>query len=525
MPHMESGDISEGASGPWNAPGWLSLAEARSEPEVRRALERLANELGHTCTFWSRTPEGAWSASGPASGTAPQALEGVEASGRVEPEGDGWLFSLGLQRVVELRPKHRPGPAHALWTLAAHARVAAERADAFEQLRQLTTVDEATGLHNARHLYEVLRTELARCLRHRRPLTILFVDLDRFKAINDQLGHLAGTRVLSDVGRILKDNLRRSDQAFRYGGDEYVVCLTDTPKEVAVHVVERLQDAFAEHARGFDDARRELSASIGVAAFPEDGDDPESLLGAADRAMYRAKRAGAHPSTGDLTVDVHQVPVPESPSLADVRPRVVLWDVMSTLVTEPFEVAVPAFFDMTLEELFAAKDPAAWIEFEYGRIDEEEYCQRFFVDRRPVDREAFKAAMRAHYDWMPGVEALLEELRSFGVPMYALSNYSPWYRMIEDKLGLSRYLRWDFVSCRTGYRKPSPEAYTQVLEQLGVEAKDCVFVDDRAKNVAAADAVGMVGILRRPDEASLRAALRDVGLLVKPGPTGDLPGS
>lgn len=191
---------------------------------------------------------------------------------------------------------------------------------------------------------------------------------------------------------------------------------------------------------------------------------------------------------------------------------ILLLDVMSTLVTEPWYEDVPAFFGLDLEALYQVKDQDAWIEFEKGLISEEEYCARFFKDGRPIDIQGFKAMMKRSYQWMNGVEPLLQELRDAGHRMYALSNYSPWYALIEEKLGLSRYLGWDFVSCKTGVRKPDPEAYLGPVRSLGVTPDRCIFVDDRQKNVDAARAVGMQGILRTDSIEELR---RDLARLVK----------
>lgn len=186
---------------------------------------------------------------------------------------------------------------------------------------------------------------------------------------------------------------------------------------------------------------------------------------------------------------------------------ILLLDVMSTLVTEPWFEQVPAFFGMDLEALYEVKDQTAWIEFEKGLISEEEYCGRFFKDGRPIDIPAFKAMMQASYEWMDGVEPLLAELRDAGFRMYALSNYSPWYALIEEKLRLSRYLGWDFVSCKTGVRKPDPEAYLGPVQALDVAPDRCIFVDDRQKNVDAAVAIGMKGILRTEAIEDLRRDL------------------
>lgn len=195
---------------------------------------------------------------------------------------------------------------------------------------------------------------------------------------------------------------------------------------------------------------------------------------------------------------------------------VLLLDVMSTLVTEPFLELVPRFFGVSLEELLAVKDRQSWIDFEHGRISEEEYARRFFTDGRTIDVEGLKAAMYEGYEWMPGTKDLLRELQERGFEMHALSNYSSWYQLIERKLRLSEFLTWRFVSCETGLRKPDPESYLSAARSLGVPPEDCLFVDDRPNNVAAAEAVGMPGILRSPDIGPLREALRDKGLPVRP---------
>lgn len=192
---------------------------------------------------------------------------------------------------------------------------------------------------------------------------------------------------------------------------------------------------------------------------------------------------------------------------------ILLLDIMSTLVTEPFEADVPAFFGLSLPELIRVKHPTAWLEFERGEIDEHQYAAKFFLDGRSLDVEALKQRMLASYAFMEGVEPLLEALVAKGHGLYALSNYSAWYQLIEQKLQLSRYLRWDFVSCKTGHRKPEPAAYEVALRTLNVAPAECVFVDDRSKNVAAAVALGMHGIHRTPSIDDLRRDLTALGIL------------
>lgn len=195
-------------------------------------------------------------------------------------------------------------------------------------------------------------------------------------------------------------------------------------------------------------------------------------------------------------------------------PEVLLFDVMGTLVYDPFYVEMPAFFHMSLDELIAQNDPTAWIEFERGEIDGDAFLDRFFADKRAYDREGLLECMRSSYRWLQGMEELLAQLHSGGFKIVALSNYSTWYRMIEERLGLSRYLTWDLVSCHTGWRKPDTGAFHDALERLAVPAEVCLFVDDREDNCRAAREVGIRALeFRNADE--LRHELRaQAGMVV-----------
>lgn len=173
------------------------------------------------------------------------------------------------------------------------------------------------------------------------------------------------------------------------------------------------------------------------------------------------------------------------------RRPVLLLDVMGTLVYDPFAREMPAFFGMTFEALLAAKHPTAWVEFERGALDERAFLERFFADGRAYDRERFVAHVERSYRFLDGIPPLLEALRDAGAEMHALSNYPAWFERIERRLGLSRWVPWTFVSCRTGVRKPEPDAYLGAAKALGVAPGDCLFVDDRARNCDAAAAVGM----------------------------------
>lgn len=200
------------------------------------------------------------------------------------------------------------------------------------------------------------------------------------------------------------------------------------------------------------------------------------------------------------------------------RRPLLLCDVMDTLVHEPFWREMPAFFGLELRELLALKHPSAWVEFELGRLGEEEFLARFFRDGRGFDHGAFRAAVFGAYRWLPGMEALAAELAQAGFALHALSNYPTWYRAIEARLGLSRYLSWSFVSCHTGLRKPDPEAFRHAARALGVAPGECLLIDDRPENCAAAEGVGLPAVPFRGAE-ELRAELVRRGLLeAKMGP-------
>lgn len=180
------------------------------------------------------------------------------------------------------------------------------------------------------------------------------------------------------------------------------------------------------------------------------------------------------------------------PRQAD-RP-VLLLDVMDTLVFDPAYTEVLRFFRMSKGDFFAAKSKNAYLRFEKGELDEAGFRRSYFVDGRDFDLEGLKQVLFDGYRWLEGIPELLEELRTAGVEMHSMSNYSEWSALIDRKLGVGDLVPWTFVSWRTGVRKPDAEAYLGAARSLGREPAECVFVDDRQKNVAGAEAVGMRGI-------------------------------
>lgn len=160
------------------------------------------------------------------------------------------------------------------------------------QLRDQARRDALTGLFNRHHLGDIMARELARCARDGQPLSLLMIDVDHFKQINDEFGHQVGDEVLRETARLLAERTRDSDMLFRYGGEEFLLVLVAADALVAKAVAEELRQRYELSPLALAGSPVLATLSIGVATFADHGSSFESLVLAADQALYRAKRAG-----------------------------------------------------------------------------------------------------------------------------------------------------------------------------------------------------------------------------------------
>jgi diguanylate cyclase (GGDEF)-like protein len=171
--------------------------------------------------------------------------------------------------------------------------IALENALRVQRAEALSVTDDLTQLYNSRYLSQVLRRETKRASRSGRPLSLLFVDLDGFKGINDQHGHLFGSRALVEAASVIRTSARETDMVARFGGDEFALILPDTGSEGAAAVGDRVRDRIAEFQfLQADGLAIRLTVSVGVATLPDVADSADGLIQAADDAMYWVKDHG-----------------------------------------------------------------------------------------------------------------------------------------------------------------------------------------------------------------------------------------
>ena len=197
------------------------------------------------------------------------------------------------RRPASDEPRLAAGARAALeWQIAPGA-IALENAVRVRRAEALSVTDDLTSLYNSRYLSQVLRRETKRALRSGRPLSMLFLDMDGFKSVNDTHGHLFGSRALVEAAAVIRSSARETDVVARFGGDEFAVVLPETASEGALAVAERVRERIAGHPfLQKDGLDIHLTASVGVATMPDVANTAEALMQASDQAMYRVKARG-----------------------------------------------------------------------------------------------------------------------------------------------------------------------------------------------------------------------------------------
>ena len=166
-------------------------------------------------------------------------------------------------------------------------------ADYHEEIYRLTIIDALTGVHNKRYLLDFLDRELARSARHRRPLSMGMLDIDHFKVINDQMGHLAGDYALRELAIMVKEAIRREELFARYGGEEFVLVWPETNRDGAAQIAERLRELVEKHTFGFEGKSFSVTISMGIGSTEGEASlTPTDLIRRADEKLYVAKQTG-----------------------------------------------------------------------------------------------------------------------------------------------------------------------------------------------------------------------------------------
>lgn len=167
----------------------------------------------------------------------------------------------------------------------------------YNEAVEMARIDELTGLYNRRALNEMIMNEIKRCSRYGGVFSLIILDIDTLKPVNDTYGHLAGDEYIRQVGGIIQKAVRSTDRAFRHGGDEFSILLPQTAVDVATRVAERVRQQVASVT---SKTGTSITCSLGVASWPASGSDVNDLINAADTALYRAKRLGRNQSNNDI---------------------------------------------------------------------------------------------------------------------------------------------------------------------------------------------------------------------------------
>jgi len=192
-----------------------------------------------------------------------------------------------------------------------------ENTTLYDEAVEMARIDDLTGLHNRRSLNEMITSEIKRCMRYGGVFSLIILDIDTLKPVNDTYGHLAGDEYIKQVGSIIQKAIRSTDRAFRYGGDEFSILLPQTAAGDATIVAERVRQQLASIT---GKAGTPITCSLGVASWPSNGPDANDLINAADKALYHAKRYGRNRSNNDTIIIPEDEKIKKEPD--DVLPPV-----------------------------------------------------------------------------------------------------------------------------------------------------------------------------------------------------------
>jgi diguanylate cyclase (GGDEF)-like protein len=170
--------------------------------------------------------------------------------------------------------------------------LAADLKNAREGLEQLSDTDELTGLNNRRAFNKMLEAETRKATRYDRPFSVLMLDADDLKTVNDEFGHAVGDKLIVTIAGVINESLRKADILARYGGDEFVAILTETPLERAAEVAERIRASVENTSFSADGKRVASTISVGISCYSKEAEDEEEIMARADRKLYESKDKG-----------------------------------------------------------------------------------------------------------------------------------------------------------------------------------------------------------------------------------------
>ncbi len=222
-----------------------------------------------------------------------QLVDDLAAGDSVPPEHYMFVLKSKEKKLGFLVYKGVPDKDKEKFTILAHQfALAYRRIKLYKEIETLAITDALTGAYTRRYFGERFEEEIKRARSHKGKMSFLMLDVDHFKMINDQYGHLTGDEVLRQVGSIVKESIREIDIAGRYGGEEFCVVLPDTDIPAATTVAERIRRAIEKKVIKAYDATLRITISIGISCYPSDGKLPEEIIDKADWSLYRAKSQG-----------------------------------------------------------------------------------------------------------------------------------------------------------------------------------------------------------------------------------------